>query len=43
MRTDAVRVIPRLKTIALETEDPSQAGRAVFIMAQSRNPRRSRL
>jgi hypothetical protein len=38
MRTDAVRVIPRLKTIALETDDPSQASRAVFIMAQSREP-----
>ena len=36
--TDAPKVIPILRNIALETDNPGAARRAVFILAQSRNP-----
>ena len=36
--TDAAKVIPILRTIALEADNPGTARRAVFILAQSRNP-----
>jgi HEAT repeats len=36
--TDAPKVIPILRTIALEADNPGAARRAVFILAQSRNP-----
>jgi hypothetical protein len=35
IQTDAVRVIPILKEIALESPDASEARRAVFVLAQS--------
>lgn len=35
IRTDAPRVIPMLRTIALESEDPNEASRAVFVLAQA--------
>ena len=38
MQTDAVRVIPMLRTIALESHNPSEASRAVFVLAQSGRP-----
>ncbi|HJR58694.1 MAG TPA: HEAT repeat domain-containing protein, partial [Vicinamibacterales bacterium] len=38
MQTDAVRVIPILKEIALESPDATEASRAVFILAQSGRP-----
>jgi HEAT repeat protein len=36
--TDASKVIPILRNIALEADNPGAARRAVFILAQSRNP-----
>ena len=36
--TDAPKVIPILRNIALEGDNPGAARRAVFILAQSRNP-----
>jgi len=36
--TDAPKVIPILRTIALEADNPGAARRAVFILAQSRDP-----
>jgi hypothetical protein len=36
--TDAPKVIPILRNIALETDNPGAARRAVFVLAQSRNP-----
>jgi hypothetical protein len=36
--TDAPKVIPILRNIALETNNPGAARRAVFVLAQSRNP-----
>ena len=36
--TDAPKVIPILRNIALEANNPSAARRAVFVLAQSRNP-----
>jgi hypothetical protein len=36
--TDAPKVIPILRNIALEPDNPGAARRAVFILAQSRNP-----
>jgi len=36
--TDAPKVIPILRNIALEADNPGAARRAVFILAQSRNP-----
>jgi HEAT repeat protein len=38
IQTDAQKVIPLLRNIALENENPSIARRAVFVLAQSRNP-----
>ena len=38
MRTDATRVIPMLREIALEKENPHAASRAVFVLAQSGRP-----
>jgi HEAT repeat protein len=38
MRTDAPKVIPILKEIALEGNNPGTAGRAVFVLAQSGSP-----
>jgi HEAT repeat protein len=38
IRTDAARVIPMLGDIALEVNDPGEAGRAVFALAQSDRP-----
>ncbi len=37
-RTDAPKVIPILKEIALEGDNPGTAGRAVFVLAQSERP-----
>lgn len=36
--TDAQKVIPLLRSIALESDNPGAARRAVFVLAQSRNP-----
>ena len=38
IRTDAPRVIPMLRNIALESENPDEASRAVFVLAQSGRP-----
>jgi hypothetical protein len=38
IRTDAHTVIPMLKAIALETENPGEARRALFVLAQSGRP-----
>jgi hypothetical protein len=38
IHTDPKKVIPMLQQIALEQEDPAAARRAVFLLAQSRNP-----
>jgi hypothetical protein len=38
MQTDAAKVIPILKDIALESPDPNEAGRALFVLAQSGKP-----
>jgi HEAT repeat protein len=38
MQTDAVRVIPILREIALESKNPNEARRAVFVLAQSGRP-----
>jgi HEAT repeat protein len=38
IHTDAQKVIPMLRDIALEGDDPGAARGAVFILAQSRNP-----
>ena len=38
MRTDSDRVIPMLKAIALDSGNPQQASRAVFVLAQSGRP-----
>ena len=38
MRTDAPRVIPMLKAIALESGDAGEARRALFVLAQSGQP-----
>jgi HEAT repeat protein len=38
IRTDATRVIPILRNIALESENPDEASRAVFVLAQSGRP-----
>ncbi|MEO7274606.1 MAG: HEAT repeat domain-containing protein [Vicinamibacterales bacterium] len=38
MRTDAVRVIPILRSIALDPSDPREASRAVFVLAQAGTP-----
>jgi hypothetical protein len=38
MRTDAERVIPMLKEIALEVGNPAEARRALFVLAQSGRP-----
>ena len=38
IRTDAVKVIPMLKTIALESDNPGEARRAIFVLAQSGRP-----
>ena len=38
IRTDAPRVIPILRGIALESDDPNEASRAVFVLAQSGRP-----
>jgi len=38
IRTDAVKVIPMLKTIALESGNPGEARRAIFVLAQSGRP-----
>ena len=35
MRSDSARVIPMLKEIALESSNPQEASRAVFVLAQS--------
>ena len=37
MATDAARVIPMLREIALESPNPNEASRAVFLLAQSGN------
>ncbi len=39
MKTDADRAIPLLQEIAFETSNPDQAGRAVFMLAQSPSPK----
>ena len=39
MATDAERVIPMLREIALESPNANEASRAVFLLAQSGNPR----
>jgi HEAT repeat protein len=38
IQTDAPKVIPMLKDIALESPDPSEASRAIFVLAQSGRP-----
>ena len=38
IHTDAHKVIPMLRKIALESGNPAAARRAVFVLAQSRNP-----
>jgi HEAT repeats len=38
IRSDAVRVIPMLKEIALDSENPGDARRAMFVMMQSGRP-----
>ena len=38
MQTDAPKVIPILREIALESPDPGEASRAVFVLAQSGEP-----
>ena len=38
LQTDAPRVIPILKGIALESSNPGEASRAVFVLAQSGRP-----
>ena len=38
MQTDATRVIPMLREIALESRNPNEASRAVFVLAQSGRP-----
>jgi HEAT repeat protein len=38
IKTDAKKVIPILRNIALEPANPGAARRAVFVLAQSRNP-----
>lgn len=38
MPTDATRVIPILRSIALESTNPNEASRAVFVLAQSGRP-----
>jgi HEAT repeat protein len=38
IKTDAQKVIPTLRKIALEPDNPGAARRAVFVLAQSRNP-----
>lgn len=38
MQTDAQKVIPILREIALESPDPGEASRAVFVLAQSGEP-----
>ena len=38
LKTDAQKVIPILRNIAFETANPGAARRAVFVLAQSRNP-----
>ena len=38
MRTDAEKVIPMLKEIALEVGNPAEARRALFVLAQSGRP-----
>jgi hypothetical protein len=38
IHTDTAKVIPMLKEIALETDNPGAARRAVFVLAQSRKP-----
>jgi hypothetical protein len=38
IQTDAERVIPMLREIALESGNPREASRAVFVLAQSGNP-----
>ena len=38
MQTDAPKVIPILKDIALESPDPNEASRALFVLAQSGKP-----
>jgi hypothetical protein len=38
MQTDAPKVIPILREIALESPDPNEASRAVFVLAQSGKP-----
>ena len=38
MRTDSARVIPMLREIAFESENPQEASRAVFVLAQSGRP-----
>jgi hypothetical protein len=38
IQTDAPKVIPILKEIALESPDPNEARRAVFVLAQSGKP-----
>jgi HEAT repeat protein len=38
IKTDAQKVIPILRNIAFEAADPGAARRAVFVLAQSRNP-----
>lgn len=38
IRTDAPRVIPMLKEIALDSDNPGEARRALFVLAQSGRP-----
>ena len=38
MQTDAKRVIPILREIALDGDNPAEASRAVFVLAQSGRP-----
>jgi HEAT repeat protein len=38
IRTDAEKAIPVLRTIALDSENPAVVRRALFVLAQSRNP-----
>ena len=38
IRTDAAEVIPMLKEIALESDNPGEARRALFVLAQSGRP-----
>lgn len=38
MHTDASKAIPVLRTIALDSDNPEVVRRAVFVLAQSRNP-----